>query len=95
MSCIVVSSGATPFMVNRIRPKGGVVGAISRVSIRMTANQTGSKPRLLTIGIKKGSVIIMMAIKSTNIPKNVTIASIPKRIKMGLTGRPVRKTGIV
>ena len=42
ISPIVVSEGATPFITNRLSPKGGVVVAISMFSKYITENHSGS-----------------------------------------------------
>lgn len=51
ISPIVVSGEATPFITKSTKPKGGVVVAISMLISMMVPNQSGLKPRLLTIGI--------------------------------------------
>ena len=86
-SPIVVSGGATLFIVNRLSPKGGVVVAISELIIYITANHTGLKPTALTIGINIGRVIIITAPTEINIPRINRTICMPMRRKIGATGR--------
>ena len=74
ISPIVVSGGATPFIINKQAPKGGVVVAISMLSRNITENHTGSRPRDLITGIAKGITIRITPVVAINIPSiNPTI----------------------
>jgi len=66
---LMENSGATPFMVNRERPKGGVSPPKSTLIKKMTPNYTGSKPSSLIMGIKIGRVIITILTASTRQPR--------------------------
>ena len=80
---MVVSGGATPFMTNSKRPKGGVVKPISsRISIS-TPNQTRSMPASWARGMKNGSVIIIMLTWSMKQPRNKRISSIDTTSMVG------------
>ena len=53
ISAIVVSAGATPYIINRLRPNGGDTGAISMLIRNMAPYQRRSYPK----AIIKGKVI--------------------------------------
>ena len=48
-------------MTKILRPTGGWISPISMLMVRITPNQTGSKPAVVRIGYKIGAVIRMMA----------------------------------
>ena len=85
---MVTLGGATPFITNNITPKGGVVIPISRLISMRIPNQTGSKPSILIIGMKKGIQIIMMETVSMNVPKTKMVNCMPSRIRRGWTSSP-------
>ena len=70
MSVMLVPGGATPFITKRFKPKGGVIPAVSILIRKITANQTGSKPRVRITGTNIGRVIIIIATALMNIPRN-------------------------
>jgi hypothetical protein len=61
--------GATLFMVNSSRPKGGVIRPSCMAMRNSTPNQIGSMPALVTRGMKKGSVSSIMLTWSTKQPR--------------------------
>ena len=85
---MVVPGEATPFITNKVEPKGGDVTPISKLSSIITPNHTGLKPRVLIMGTNIGRVIIIIAIKSINIPINSTTTCIAMTIRIGARGSP-------
>lgn len=77
--------GATPFMTNSSIPNGGVINPASKLISMNTPNQTGSKTRSFTMGMKIGMQIIMMDMVSMKQPMTKTISCIPSRMTMGAT----------
>ena len=83
ISPMVTSAGATPFIVNRSIPKGGVsVEAPKLISI-IVQNQTGLSPRVLTTGIKMGTVINVIEMRSIKQPRTNTTICIAITISIG------------
>src|SRR5699024_6043093 len=87
ISFIVIFLGATPLNVKRSIPTGGVSNDTCKTISINIPNQTCSILRLVTTGIKIGSVIIMMEISSMNMPRKKTTTSIQTKIHKGLNGR--------
>ena len=84
MSPVVVSGGATPFITNKHKPKGGVTKLVSTTTSNNNPNHSGSKPRASTIGIYKGIIIIIKATASIKQPKTNTTAIMAIMMVMGL-----------
>jgi hypothetical protein len=61
--------GRTPWIVNKFKPKGGVIKPISARTTKVTPHQMGSYPRFVKTGMTNGSVKSIMAMESKNIPK--------------------------
>src|ERR1051325_10205375 len=74
---MVMLGGATPFMVNSSKPKGGVNKPSCMQIKNSTPNHTGSIPSFCTSGMKNGSVISIMDTGSTNHPTNSRTAIMP------------------
>ena len=91
---MVTLGGATPFITNNITPKGGGVMPILRLISMRIPNQTGSKPSILTIGMKKGIQIIIMETVSMNVPKTKIVNRMPNRINRGNSLRPAKGSRI-
>ena len=73
---MVTSSGATDFMMNSRRPKGGVISPTSSAISISTPNQIGSTPPMPISGMKKGRVMSMMLIWSISMPSSSATSSI-------------------
>jgi hypothetical protein len=87
----VVFWGATLFITNRRKPKGGVFIATSRLISIINVNRTPLYPKEDTIGINIGMVIIMIATASMKVPRiRMTICIIIMR-NMGDIFKPEAK----
>jgi len=59
-----------PLTRNRFNPTGGVISAISILTVTSTPNHTRSKPRELTSGIKRGIVTIRNVFEGFLVPSH-------------------------
>src|SRR6185369_3859287 len=89
MSSIVTCGGATPFIVISSRPCGGSSSPICMQIRNSTPNQTRSMPSFCTIGMKIGSVIIIMLTWSTKTPRKMSSSIMPTITAHGARPAPV------
>ena len=87
ISLMLTSAGATPFMVKRSIPKGGVSVAAPKFMSIIVQNQTGLSPRVLTTGMKMGIVTIVNEIRSIKQPRTSTTSCKAITISIGCTSR--------
>jgi len=88
MSPMVVSGGATPFITNRQRPKGGDFIPISRLMRTNSPNHIKLNPNTSTMGKNMGKVIIIMETTSMKQPRIRMRNCIMRRSAMGGRLRP-------
>src|SRR5690625_2194404 len=89
-----VTSSTTDFKINKLKPTGGVIAAISILIVTIIPNQTGSKPKFITVGKNNGIIMTRMLIGSINIPKMSNKMLIQIIIAQGDTFKDVIKFAI-
>ena len=75
-------------------PTGGVISPVSQASTTITPNQMGSKPRVVTIGKKIGTVRRTIARLSKKVPRIKYISIIIIITKYGETGKFLAKSAV-
>ena len=70
--------------MNRFRPTGGVISAVSSSTIIRMPNQTGSKPMAITTGVMIGTVAIIIDSDSMNMPSTRYSATIIHMVCIGV-----------
>ena len=87
MSPDVVPGGATPIIVNKTKPKGGLIPSISTQTTSNIQNHTGLMPEAMTIGIKRGTMANSRARIPINVPRMFRATSIIMMSTIGGTGK--------
>ena len=88
MSIMVVPDGATPFITNRQKPKGGVFSPISILISVSSPNHIKSIPSMRRMGKKMGKVIIIIDTCSIKEPRTRRSNCIAMKSTIGGSERP-------